>query len=320
MLDIHALQVFYEAAQAGNFTIAAHILNMTQPAVSMQIKTLEDYLQVELFERQGRTMHLTKAGQALIPYARQMIEMALRTEEFIRAANDEVLGNLVVGCSLPSANQVLMYLAARFQHHYPLVKMRVPTVSRAELIEKIVSGQYDFGMMHVINRCAPLECIPLFQDEIVLIAPSDHPFSERGAVLPTDLQGQRFVCQGEGTACRYAVRDALAPYGVDLAQFDVRMEVGNHGAIIVAVEYGVGLAFVSRIEAIEALARGKVRLIDVEGVRLMTSVGLAFSTAQTTSLIGVKFKNFLMHPRTRAEVHQLTHTTAIPYKPEESHA
>jgi DNA-binding transcriptional LysR family regulator len=86
MLDIHALQVFCEAAHANNFTLAAKKLNMTQPAVSMQIKTLEDQLQVKLFERHGRSMQVTQAGQALIPRARHIIALAIQTEELMRAA------------------------------------------------------------------------------------------------------------------------------------------------------------------------------------------------------------------------------------------
>lgn len=309
MLDIHALQVFCEAASSGSFTAAGRKLHMTQPAVSMQIKTLEDHLQVKLFERNGRSMQLTKAGQALIPRAREIIDLTLRTEEFIRSANDEVLGDLVVGCSLPSANEVLIQLVARFHQLYPLVRVRIPTVSKGELVEKIVSGQYDFGIMNVVDRCEPVDCLPLFHDEIVLIAPIGHPFQRQPSVQPRDLLGQRFVCQGEDSACRYAVRDALKVYGVDTDHFDVRMEIGSHSAIIAAVEQGIGLAFVSRVEAAHALARGTIRTVDVSGVSLKTSVWLVFSSIHPHALAGLKFKEFVTHTRTRAEINRIMQAT-----------
>ncbi len=306
MLDIHALQVFYEAAQAGNFTSAAHKLNMTQPAVSMQIKSLEYYLQVKLFERNGRGMQLTKAGQALVPHAREILEMTNRTEEFIRRANDEVLGDLIVGCSLPSADNVLIHLAARFQQLYPLVKIHIPTVSKEELIDKILSGQYDLGVMHVLKDCHGLECLPFFKDQIVLIASADHPLNRETRVAPAALVGQRFVCQHEGAACRDAVREAFKPYGIDITQFDVRMEIGNHSAIVAAVEHGVGLAFVSRLEAAPGLARGSIRIVEIDGINLMTSIGLAYSTAHSASLARMKFKAFLAHERTHVEISRMT--------------
>lgn len=302
MLDIHALHVFYEAARARSFTAAAHNLNMTQPAVSMQIKTLEDYLQVKLFERHGRTVNLTKAGQALLPRARQLLDMSISTEELIRTANDEVLGNLTVACSLPSASQVLIQLAAQFQWLYPLVKIHIPTVSKGELVSKVTSGQFDFGVMNLVNQCDMVECVHLFDDHIVLIAPVNHPFDQRPYILPSDLTGQPFVCQGKDSACRYAVRDALLPYGVDPTQFDVRMEINNHMAIISAVEHGVGLAFVSRLDVEHAVSRGNVRIIPIQDINLSTSVGLVFSSTHISSLASLKFKAYITHPRTRMKV------------------
>lgn len=320
MLDIYSLQVFYEAAQAENFTSAAHKLNMTQPAVSMQIKSLEYYLQVKLFERSGRSMQLTKAGQALVPRARDILQMTVNTEEFIRTANDEVLGDLVIGCSLPSADHVLIHLLARFQQLYPLVRIRIPTVSQEELIDKISSGQYDFGVMHVIQDCEPLECLPIFRDQIVLIASADHPFTQQATIAPTMLPGQRFVCQHQGAACRYAVREALKPYGIDITQFNVRMEIGNHRAIISAVEYGVGLAFVSRLEAAPALARGAIRIVDIEGINLTTPIGLTYSKAYSASLAGLKLKAFLAHERTHLEIRRITQEVYAIANEETNHA
>lgn len=307
MLDIHALHIFYEAAQARSFTAAAHALNMTQPAVSMQIKALEDHLQVKLFQRSGRTMQLTKAGQALLPRAKEILDMAINTEQVLRTANDEVMGDLVIGCSVPAASQVLIRVAAQFQQQYPLVRIRIPTVSKEELINKLTSGQYDFGIMNIVDRCDSVECLPFFKDEIVLIASVDHPFSQETHILPQDLRGERFVCQGPDSACRYVVKDALRPYGVDTSNFDVRMEIGSYGAIVSAVAYGIGLAFVSRLETIGAVSQGTVRTIRIDGVDLRATVGIGYSNTHATSLAALKFKAFITHANTRAQIAQMTH-------------
>jgi DNA-binding transcriptional LysR family regulator len=304
---------FCEAAHANNFTLAAKKLNMTQPAVSMQIKTLEDQLQVKLFERHGRSMQVTQAGQALIPRARHIIALAIQTEELMRAAKDEVLGDLTVGCSLPSANPILIHLAARFQQLYPLVRMRIPTVSNEELIQKIVHGEYNLGIMQIVKQCDPLECQPLFEDAIVLIAPAMHPFSQRDSIQPAELRGQKFVCQGSSSACRYAVHDALKPYDVDTTQFDVRMEIQNHAAIVTAVEQGVGLAFVSYLDALHGLAKGTIHLVRIDNIYLKTTIGLAFSDAHALSLASLKFRGFMTHPRTQMEINHLIQTTRQSY-------
>lgn len=306
MLDIHALQVFYEAYKTGSFTAAARKLSMTQPAVSMQIKTLEDYLQVQLFERNGRYMRLTNAGQALVPRAKQLIEMAIGTEETIRAANNEVMGDLVIGCSVHSANSVLIHIVSRFQHLYPNVRISIPTVSQDELFHKLDSGEFDLGVLSVFRRCERIQCTPFFDDQIVLVAPVSHPFAEEYAVAPESLLGQQYVCQDDRSACRYAVADALRPYGIDTGQFDIRMELGSHGAIIAAVEHGIGLSFVSLLEAAPALAHGNLHIIDISGVQMVTTVQLAYSKTQAASLAAMKFKAFVEHPQTVAQIQMLT--------------
>ena len=306
MLDIHALQVFYEASQLGSFTAAARTLNMTQPAVSMQIKTLEDYLQVQLFERQGRSIQLSKAGQALVPLARQIIEMTIKTEKMLRGANGAVMGNLTIGTSVPSANRVLVHLIARFQKLYPNVRIALPLVSQEELLDKLNSGVYDFGVLNLVNRCEQITCMPFFDDRVVLVAPTQSNFTPEREIEPAALLNQYFVCQDDRSACRYAVGDALKPYGIDINDLDIRMEIGSHSAILAAVEHGIGMSFISLLEAAPVLARGQVRIVDIRGVHLITHVHLAASSAHITTPVGIKFLAFMEHPQTVAHIRLLT--------------
>jgi DNA-binding transcriptional LysR family regulator len=311
MLDIHALQVFYEASQSGSFTAAARTLNMTQPAVSMQIKTLEDYLQVQLFERQGRSIQLTKAGQALVPLARQIIEMTIKTEKMLRGANGAVMGNLTIGTSVPSANRVLVHLIARFQKLYPNVHISLPLVSQEELLDKLTSGAYDFGVLNLVNRCEQVTCMPFFDDRIMLVAPTLSTFTPEREIEPAALLEQPFVCQDHQSACRYAVGDALKPYNIDINDLDIRMEIGSQSAIIAAVEHGIGMSFISLLEVAPALARGQVRIVDVRGVRLITHVNLAASSTHITTPLGIKFLAYMEHPQTVAHIRLLTQGTAL---------
>ncbi|NWG16046.1 MAG: LysR family transcriptional regulator [Chloroflexi bacterium] len=310
MLDIHALQVFYEATQTGSFTAAARALNMTQPAVSMQIKALEDYLQVQLFERQGRSVRLTKAGQALVPYARQIIEMTVGAEKLLRGANGAVMGNLTIGTSVPSANSVLVHLIARFQKLYPNVRITLPLVSQEELLDKLTSGIYDFGVMNVINRCEQITCMPFFEDRIVLVAPTGASFKLGREIEPTALLDEPFVCQDHHSACRYAVGDALKAFGIEVSELNIRMEIGSHSAIIAAVEHGIGLSFLSLLEVAPALAQGHLRIVDVRDLHLVTHVHLAACSTHITTPVGMKFLAFMEHPQTLAHIRLLTQGAA----------
>lgn len=314
MLDIHALQVFYEAAKTGSFTAAARTLNMTQPAVSMQIKTLEDYLQVQLFERQGRSIQLSKAGQALVPLARQIIDMTIKTEKMLRGSNGAVMGNLTIGTSVPSANRVLVHLLARFQMLYPNVHVSLPLVSQEELLDKLKSGTYDFGVLNLVGRCEHITCMPFFDDRIVLVAPTLSTFTIEREIEPVELLNQHFVCQDHHSACRYAVGDALKPYDIDINEFDIRMEIGSHSAIIAAVEHGVGVSFISLLEAAPALAQGQIRIVDVRGVHLNTHVHMAASDAHIPTPVGIKFQAFMEHPQTIAHIRLLTQGATLDFQ------
>ncbi len=306
MLDVHALQVFYEAAKTNSFTAAAHALNMTQPAVSMQIKTLEDYLQVQLFDRQGRSVRLTKAGQALVPHARRIIEMTVDAEKLLRGSNGEVMGHLTIGTSVPSANRVLVYLLARFQKLYPHVQIALPLVSQDELIAKLTSGEFDFGVMNVVNRCEQVTCTPFFEDWVVLVAPNTSSVTIPRVIEPQELLDYEFVCQDQRSACRYAVGDALRPFGIDIKDLRIRMEIGSHSALIGAVEHGIGLSFISLLEAAPAMANGLLRVVDIRDVQLTTHVHLAASTSSVSTPVGVKFLAFVEHPQTTAQIRLLT--------------
>lgn len=306
MLDVHALHVFYEAARAGSFTAAARVLNMSQPAVSMQIKSLEDYLQVKLFEREGRYQRPTKVGQSLISYAQQIIELTNSAEERIREAEGQVVGNLTIGASAPSALHILPHLVARFQMLYPGVQVTMPTVSKDELQEHVMRGEYDFGVVGAVTTCDNVSCMPFFQDHIVLAVPSGHPFAQKATISPHDLLNERFICQGPESGCRKAVSDALESYGVDVTQLDISMSMGSPEAIVMAVEHGLGMSFISVLNAAPRLPLGRLAIVEVEGLSLYTQVYLSYSQFYLTNPVQTKFRDFLRHPQTRSLINMLT--------------
>jgi DNA-binding transcriptional LysR family regulator len=311
MLELHALRVFHEAATSGSFTAAARVLHMSQPAVSMQIRALEDYLQVALFDRQGRSVRLTHAGEALVPLARQMLSLAISTEETIREADGEMIGNMTIGCSVPSASRVLVHLVSRFQRLYKNVRISVPMASQDEILEKLRGDTYDLGVLSMAKRHDFIDSQPFFQDQIVLIAPTTHPFALAGEVEPQDLLAEQFVCQDAHSACRYAVSDAMREHGISIDDLAIVMEIGSNSAIIAAVEHGIGLSFVSLLEAAPSLAQGHVSIVRVQGFHLVTDVQLAAGRSHATNPIAQKFLAYVQHPQTQAHLRLLTRGTIL---------
>jgi len=305
MLDIHALRVFLEAARTENFTEAGRALNLTQPAVSMQIRSLENYLQVELFEREGRNIRLTKAGHALIPMARQIVQLAISTEETIRAANGRVAGRLTIGCSTASGKYILPHVVARFQQLFPDVRVTIPVVPREQVTEGVCSGSYDLG---VVSQRVPginATYIPFFTDRLVLIAPISHRWARKGRIQPEELFTERFICREPTAPCRMRTREALAALGVDASQLNVIMEIGNPEALAMAVEHGIGVSFVSLLAANPRLMLGRRAIVEVEGLDLYNEVELMCAASRPASPVQTQFLEFVEQPQNRMIIDML---------------
>lgn len=305
MLDIYALRVFLEAAKTENFTKAGRVLDLTQPAVSMQIRSLENYLDVELFTRDGRHVRLTKAGQALVPMAEQLMRMTLNVEESIRASDGKVEGSLAVGCSAATGKYILPQLAARFQHLYPDVRVFIPMVRRVEAMEGVISGQFDLGVTSVRLPGYDVGYSEFFTDRLVLIAPAAHRWARRVSVTAQELLGERFICREPTSACRAVVKEGLARLDVDVGQLQMVMEIGSPEALAMAVEHGIGLAFVSLLAAMPRLALGRLTVVNVEGLDLRIPVEFIQTDAQPASPVQVKFLEFVNQPQTRPLIEML---------------
>lgn len=305
MIDVHALQVFFAAARSGSFTAAARSLNLSQPAVSMQIKNLQAYLGVELFERDGRHMRLTRAGEALLPLAERMLDLASHTEEKVREMSSQIAGRIRISCAAYSGCYVLPHLIARFQRMYPDVDFLIDSASNSETHIRLMDGLSDFGLVNTLEPCEGISCRQLFSERIVLIAQAGHPWLGRGAISPHELVTERFICQHPDSACRQKVMGAMERYGISFSQFNVRMEISSPEAIISAVEHGLGVSFVPLVAVAPHIPLGRVGIIEVKDMELSAQVHIAFAGEHGLNLIQSKFKAYLEHPHTQAMLMQM---------------
>ncbi|GAB4478892.1 MAG: LysR family transcriptional regulator [Anaerolineae bacterium] len=299
MLDNHALRVFLEAARTENFTEAARILNLSQPAVSMQIKSLEDYLQVRLFEREGRRIRLTKVGQELLPMAREIVALSVSAEETIRASTGKVVGNLTIGCGAPAAKYILPHLVSRFQRTYPNVRVNIPMVAEEEVAEGLMRGTYDLGVCYSpeING---LVYTDFFIDHLALVVPTTHPWAQKGVIEPAQLFDEHFICHSQDSPCRRAVGESMARLGLDMGHLQLVMEIDSPEALAMSVEYGIGLSFVSIVTVAPRLPLGRLAIVRVEGMQVSMPVYLAHYPARPASPVQARFTEFMQHPQTRA--------------------
>lgn len=301
MTDIHRLEVFATAAETVNFTETARRLHMTQPSVSQHIQALEQHFDVALFDRAGRYLQLTEAGERLAPMVQEMLRHWVRIEETMETMKGEVAGHLFVGCSTTPGKYVLPQLLAQFHERYPKVKVSCHVSSQEQSLQMLCDGD-----VHCALASAPhtsygeIEFSPLITDPISLIVPVNHPWAARGIIDPEDLCQAQFIMREEGSGTRNAVREALAEVGILESDLDTLITLGNSEAIALAVQEGLGAGFVSSI-VVSRLVAERVRVVDMRGVSISREIYFCHHVRRPATLAQSAFRTFVLQRSEPAE-------------------
>ena len=296
MLDVYEMKVFLVAAETENFSEAARQLILTQPAVSIQIRSLEKKLGVELFYRAGRSLSLTEQGQILMSMARDMVNHAIQIEEEIESLKGEVVGHLKIGCSTATGKYFLPHLAARFRRCFPAVQMTIYNHGRDVVINELCEGTVQLIVVSAPPTCKDVEYRHFFTDHVVLIVPIDHPWTERDIITVEELRGANFILRDHQSGTREEVEEVLTEVGLSVSDLNVVMEIGNSEAISMAVEEGMGAAFVSRTVARRGIELGKIREVAVAGLSLKREVFIAHSQRYPATRAQSEFWDFIQTP------------------------
>ena len=299
MLNFSEMQVFAAAAETENFSEAARQLHLSQPAVSQQIHSLERYLCVQLFQRSGRSVRLTDAGQILLPMARELLDLSQRIEGTMRSLEERVVGHLVVGCTTTAGKYVLPFVSAAFSQHHPGVRVTIQMCSDVSVVEPLLAREAHISVSNTKIVHRDMECLPFFTDHIILVVPADHPFARRSSVQPAGLLDQPFILREESSSTQHIVREGLAEQGITMDQLDVVMVVGNTEAIEIAVEHGLGIAFISRLAAKHGLDLGRIAEIPVEGLSLEHPLYVVRNSRCAKTLAQTHFWDFIQENRKR---------------------
>lgn len=297
MLNLSEIQVFAVAAETENFSKAARRLHLSQPAVSQQIHSLENYLGIQLFLRSGRGVTLTDAGRILLPMTRELLDLTRCIEETMRSLEERVAGHLVIGCTTTAGKYVLPLVAAAFSQHYPNVQVTIEMCNRSSVVEPLLAQEIHLAISNTKIIRQDTECQPFFTDQVILVAPAGHPFARRAAVRPAELLGQPFILEEQDSSTCRMVQEKLSEHGISLDQLQVVMVVGSAEAIETAVEHGLGIAFISRLAARHGLELGCLVSIPVEGLRLERPLYVVRNSRCTRTPARDRFWDFVREHR-----------------------
>jgi DNA-binding transcriptional LysR family regulator len=293
MLDINALNVFLAVAEYGSFSEAGRRLHLSQSAISQTIHNLEKHFGARLYIRKGRSVHLTEAGQVLKPSARELLATVSRLEDTMTSLQGEVAGEITIGCSTTSGKYLLPGLIARFRRQYPHVRVNVSIHSRDGVINRLHSGDVPLGVSSKRIDHKDLEYQEFFTDEVILIVPSGHRWAKYGRIKPDDLLDEPIILREEAAGTHEVLVAGLRQHDIAPDMLNVVMELGNAEAIEMAVEEGIGMAFVSRLAAARGLDLGRVVEVEVEGMPLSRRLYMARCQRYPTTRAQTEFWNFV---------------------------
>lgn len=266
-LNYHQLHIFFTVAEQGSFSAAAQALHMTQPAVTMQIQSLEDYFGSKLLIRSTKKLELTEAGRTLLPYARDAIGLMRSTEEAMTAFATKLQGRLQLGASLTIGEYVLPRLLGPFGKQYPQISIELKVMNTAQIIDEIVGHQLNFGLVEAPVHHPDMVSEPVMEDELKLIVPSDHPLTKLERVAMEEVVAYPFVLREKGSGTRQVMETELLRLGFQPDRLDTTMELGSTGAVKSAVEAGLGITIISPSSVKHEQELGLVTVLDIEDAR-----------------------------------------------------
>ena len=290
-LNLHQLATFQVVAKHCSYVRAAEELHFSQPAVSAQIRQLEETLGVKLFEQIGRRTHLTQAGDELYHYSQKIfavIDEALETMEELRGPDH---GRLRVGADTTVGTYVIPGLLGKFHQSYPEVEISLDVVNRAALVERIMSNEIDIAIVGRVPDDIPVVIEPFAPNEMVLVASPYHRLAGRANVPLSELAKEHFLMREVGSGTRAALELILQEAEVPL---HVSMHMGNNSAIKQGVAAGLGIALISRVALDMELETNRLVILDVEGFPIMRQWRIVHLKDKHLSATALAFKSFLL--------------------------
>eukprot|EP00903_Cladosiphon_okamuranus_P003719 g3717.t1 len=267
LAGLAAVEIF-TVAEKLNFTRAAEVLHISQPAVTQHIKTLEELYGVALFERGRGGIALTEGGRILLAHAEQVRELERIAEARIRSRSPRLAGPLRIGASMTIAQYFLPGRLGEFQARYPEVSLTLQNGNSEEITGALIAGRVDLALVEYPGLRRDLAATPFYEDEIVCLAATDHPLVGRKKVTAEDLREFSFILREPGSGTRSVVERALKKVGFGVSKMTIAMESSGSETIKGLIAAGLGLGFLSRLAAVNELELGKLAEIEIEGLRI----------------------------------------------------
>jgi DNA-binding transcriptional LysR family regulator len=290
-MDTRQLAAFCEVVERRSFSEAAQRLGVTQPAVSQQVRALEQRLGTQLLDRSGRRVEPTEAGLRLYRGAQRMLALEEQLLDELAEPDAPLHGTLEIGASTGPAAIVLPLLLCEFQRDNPELRVELSVSDTQSVVERVADRRLELGIVGAARRHRSVVFEPFFLDEVILACPPGHPFAGCAVALGELSQGPLILMQ-QGAGVRQMVEDELRKSGTKLRDLDVPLELGLQESVRSAVQGGFGVGFISRRAVASELAAGTLAEARVKDLDLARDIYIARASGRAGSSAAQGFVAF----------------------------
>ena len=291
-MDTRQLAAFCAVVERKSFSQAAERLGVTQPAVSLQVRSLEKRLGRRLLDRSGRRVEPTEAGMALYRGAQRMLALEGQLIDELDAGEEgELRGALEVGASTGPGSTVVPVLLCEFQRENPGVAVSLSISDTQSVVDRVAERELELGVVGAARRHRGVIFEPFFRDEVVLACPPGHRFAGRTVTL-AQLREEPLIVMQEGAGVRQVIEDELRRAGTRLRDLEPRLELGLQESVKAAVAAGHGVTFISRAGIEADLAAGTLETARVKGLDPAREISLVRSAGRSPTRAAEAFIGF----------------------------
>jgi DNA-binding transcriptional LysR family regulator len=276
------LKVFRVVASHLNFSRAAEELLLTQPAVTQQIKALEEEYGVPLFDRSGGKIALTPSGKVLLPFANRLKEVSEEAYAAVAHASGKLAGHLALGASQTIGQYLLPAFIAGFLRENPRVSISAISGNTDEILQALSAHRIELALIEGPALRKDVHIEPFMEDHIVLVVPASHEWAGQDVELAALVKAQ-LLMREFGSGSRRVVEKAFASAGISPKQLNIRMELDSTESLLSAVEAGLGVTFVSQWAARNHLALGTLKVARTSSLKLSRKFSIVYSAGPAPS-------------------------------------
>jgi DNA-binding transcriptional LysR family regulator len=289
-MELKYIEIFCTVVELKSFSKAAQALHLTQPTISVHIKTLEDEFSTKLLDRLGRSILPTQDGEILYRYAKEIVTLKDSARRAMERVTGTVSGKLAVGASTIPGEYILPMLLAKYTKAYPDVFPTLRIGDSKDIYESVLRGDVDLGIVGTVVKDKNIVSQTYLGDEIILAAPASYKAS---VLEKDDLRSIPLLVREKGSGSLSSIENHLGRIGLSLDNLHIIGEIGSSQSLIQAIKAGMGLAFTSRLSIRDEIKLGTMKVVKIKGLLIHRNFYIITHRLRFNSLICRSFIEFL---------------------------